>query len=167
MADTATLLWNTHLVKFGFDFTRTEDYTNLLFNRTGTYSFPSFTALAQDLTGNAAGNVYVADTANHRVLAWTDAAALSTGAPPDRVLLDGNHDYLRMGARVTTVIKGDATSLAVAAASCVAKVARDALMAGDGPALLAEADLQTVEVHHAGRFAPLSKSMILVARREP
>ena len=51
------------------------------------------------------------------------------GYEPDRVILDGNHDYLRMGARVTTVIKGDATSLAVAAASCVAKVARDALMA--------------------------------------
>ena len=51
------------------------------------------------------------------------------GYEPDRVILDGNHDYLRMGARVTTVIKGDATSLAVAAASCVAKVARDTLMA--------------------------------------
>src|SRR4051812_220776 len=50
------------------------------------------------------------------------------GYEPDRVILDGNHDYLRMGTRVTTVIKGDATSLAVAAASCVAKVARDALM---------------------------------------
>jgi len=35
---------------------RTEDYTNLLFNRTGTFLFPSFTALAQDLTGNTAGN---------------------------------------------------------------------------------------------------------------
>ena len=53
------------------------------------------------------------------------------GYEPDRVILDGNHDYLRMGARVTTVIKGDATSLAVAAASCVAKVARDALMADE------------------------------------
>jgi len=51
------------------------------------------------------------------------------GYEPDRVILDGNHDYLRMGTRVTTVIKGDATSLAVAAASCVAKVARDTLMA--------------------------------------
>ena len=51
------------------------------------------------------------------------------GFEPDRVILDGNHDYLRMGARVTTVIKGDATSLAVAAASCVAKVERDGMMA--------------------------------------
>ncbi|MGZ6885931.1 MAG: ribonuclease HII [Acidimicrobiia bacterium] len=51
------------------------------------------------------------------------------GYEPDRVILDGNHDYLRLGARVTTVIKGDATSLAVAAASCVAKVERDGMMA--------------------------------------
>lgn len=50
------------------------------------------------------------------------------GFEPDRVILDGNHDYLRMGSRVTTVIKGDATSLAVAAASCVAKVERDTMM---------------------------------------
>ena len=34
---------------------RTEDYTNLLFNRTGTYLFPTFTALAPDLTGNTTG----------------------------------------------------------------------------------------------------------------
>jgi ribonuclease HII len=51
------------------------------------------------------------------------------GYEPDRVILDGNHDYLRLGARCTTVIKGDATSLAVASASVVAKVARDAMMA--------------------------------------
>ncbi len=51
------------------------------------------------------------------------------GYEPDRVILDGNHDYLRLGARCTTVIKGDATSLAVAAASVVAKVTRDAMMA--------------------------------------
>ena len=44
------------------------------------------------------------------------------------MILDGNHDYLRLGARCTTVIKGDATSLAVAAASVVAKVTRDAMM---------------------------------------
>jgi ribonuclease HII len=63
--------------------------------------------------------------AGHRALAQLAAQ----GIEPDRVILDGNHDYLRMGARVTTVIKGDAKSLAVAAASCVAKVTRDAMMA--------------------------------------
>jgi ribonuclease HII len=50
------------------------------------------------------------------------------GYAPDRIVLDGNYDYLRLGSRVTTVIKGDASCLAVAAASCVAKVTRDALM---------------------------------------
>lgn len=68
-------------------------------------------------------------TAALRLAGKRALATLATqGFEPDRVILDGNHDYLRMGARVTTVVKGDATSLAVAAASCVAKVTRDALM---------------------------------------
>jgi ribonuclease HII len=66
-------------------------------------------------------------TAGARALA--DLAA--RGFEPDRVILDGNHDYLGLGTRVTTVIKGDATCLTVAAASCIAKVARDTLMAGE------------------------------------
>src|SRR5262249_375080 len=45
-----------HTLKVGFDIMRTEDYTNLLFNRTVTYTFPTFTALAQDMSGNSAGN---------------------------------------------------------------------------------------------------------------
>jgi ribonuclease HII len=56
------------------------------------------------------------------------AQLAAQGYEPDRVILDGNHDYLGLGARVTTVIKGDARSLSVAAASCVAKVTRDRLM---------------------------------------
>jgi outer membrane receptor protein involved in Fe transport len=56
LADSLTWTKSKHTVKFGIEFVRTEDYTNLLFNRTGTYSFPSFTALAMDLTGNTAGN---------------------------------------------------------------------------------------------------------------
>ena len=63
-------------------------------------------------------------TAALRALAELDAQ----GFTPDRIVLDGNHDYLRMGSRVTTVIKGDAKCLAVAAASCVAKVTRDGMM---------------------------------------
>jgi len=66
-------------------------------------------------------------TAGRRALAQLAARGLE----PDRVILDGNHDYLRLGARVTTVIKGDATSLAVAAASCVAKVERDRMMGAE------------------------------------
>ena len=54
-ADTLTRTRGRHTVKFGVDITRTEDYTNLLFNRTGTYTFPSFSALALDLSGNTTG----------------------------------------------------------------------------------------------------------------
>ncbi len=50
------------------------------------------------------------------------------GYAPDRVILDGKHDYLGLGRRVTTVVRGDSSVLSVAAASCVAKVARDAIM---------------------------------------
>jgi ribonuclease HII len=64
-------------------------------------------------------------TAALRALAELEAQ----GVVPDRIVLDGNHDYLRMPDRVTTVIKGDASCLAVAAASCVAKVTRDHMMA--------------------------------------
>jgi ribonuclease HII len=56
------------------------------------------------------------------------AQLAALGYEPDRIILDGNYDYLALGSRVTTVVRGDSTSLAVAAASCVAKVTRDALM---------------------------------------
>jgi ribonuclease HII len=62
--------------------------------------------------------------AGSRALAELEAQ----GHVPDRIVLDGNHDYLRLPGRVTTLIKADVTCLAVAAASCVAKVTRDALM---------------------------------------
>jgi ribonuclease HII len=71
-------------------------------------------------------------TAALRVAANRALAQLAAqGYEPDRVILDGNHDYLRLGERCTTVVKGDASVLAVAAASCVAKVTRDALMVED------------------------------------
>jgi len=39
VADTATLLWNTHLVKFGFDFNRTHDTLDNLFQEGGVYNY--------------------------------------------------------------------------------------------------------------------------------
>ncbi|MBA0051972.1 ribonuclease HII [Streptomyces sp. AJS327] len=48
---------------------------------------------------------------------------------PDAVILDGKHDYLGAPWRVRTVIKGDQSCVSVAAASVIAKVRRDALMA--------------------------------------
>ena len=41
---------------------------------------------------------------------------------PDAVILDGKHDYLGLPWRVRTVIKGDQSCVAVAAASVIAKV---------------------------------------------
>jgi ribonuclease HII len=48
---------------------------------------------------------------------------------PDAVILDGKHDYLGRPWQVRTVIKGDQSCVAVAAASVLAKVHRDAHMA--------------------------------------
>jgi ribonuclease HII len=53
------------------------------------------------------------------------------GLYADRIVLDGKHDYLGLGSLVRTVIKGDQSVLSVAAASVVAKVTRDAMMADE------------------------------------
>ena len=55
----------------------------------------------------------------------------AVGERPDVVLLDGSHNWLRRscpGMRVETLVSGDARCAAVAAASILAKVARDDLM---------------------------------------
>jgi ribonuclease HII len=53
--------------------------------------------------------------------------------PADFVLIDGNHDAFprtdRYGSRQKAIVKGDARSLSIAAASILAKVTRDRLMA--------------------------------------
>jgi outer membrane receptor protein involved in Fe transport len=51
-ADTLNWTKGKHTLKVGFDWIRTEDYTNVLFNRTGTYLFSNFTNLALSLSGN-------------------------------------------------------------------------------------------------------------------
>ncbi|KQV21262.1 MULTISPECIES: ribonuclease HII [unclassified Kitasatospora] len=51
---------------------------------------------------------------------------------PDAVILDGKHDYLGGPWRVRTVIKGDQSCICVSAASVLAKVKRDAMMAEIG-----------------------------------
>ena len=47
---------------------------------------------------------------------------------PDHLLIDGNKKPKWAGAATTCVVKGDARSLSIAAASIVAKVARDEIM---------------------------------------
>ena len=65
-------------------------------------------------------------------LALAAARALNaTGVRPDIVLLDGKHDWISRvcpGTSVVTRVKADTTCAAVAAASIIAKVARDAHM---------------------------------------
>lgn len=54
----------------------------------------------------------------------------ASGAVDPLVLVDGPHDLLRLeGVEVVTIVHGDAASRSIAAASVVAKVDRDALMA--------------------------------------
>ena len=74
---------------------------------------------------DALGMTAALRTAAQRALAQLAAR----GYEPDRIILDGNHDYLGRSDRVRTVVKADVSVLAVAAASCIAKVARDAVMA--------------------------------------
>jgi ribonuclease HII len=54
--------------------------------------------------------------------------------PPDAVLLDGSHDYIGRPWPVRCAVKADLRSVSVAAASVIAKVYRDRLMAELGEA---------------------------------
>ena len=49
------------------------------------------------------------------------------GFTPDRVLVDGNWDFVGMGSTIR-IVKGDVTCLSIATASILAKVTRDRLM---------------------------------------
>ncbi|MFI6346217.1 ribonuclease HII [Streptomyces sp. NPDC050560] len=98
---------------------------------------PRRTALAQVLQGwvtaHALGHASPDEIDNVGMTAALRLAAVRAleGLPvrPDAVILDGKHDYLGDPWRVRTVIKGDRSCVAVAAASVLAKVHRDSLMA--------------------------------------
>jgi ribonuclease HII len=67
-------------------------------------------------------------------LGMSDAQRLATartlsalGVLPDHALIDGNWDFVE-NIDSTTIVKGDARSLSIAAASIVAKVTRDSMM---------------------------------------
>ncbi len=67
------------------------------------------------------------------LLAMTRAAENLTRAmdrPADAALVDGLHAPPRLSCPAQTVVKGDSRSLSIAAASILAKVTRDRLMAG-------------------------------------
>jgi ribonuclease HII len=69
-------------------------------------------------------------TAALRLAAARALTAMS--APPDVVLLDGKHDYIGRPWRVRCAVRADLRSVSVAAASVIAKVHRDRLMADLG-----------------------------------
>jgi ribonuclease HII len=93
--------------------------------------------LAAELPGWVAA--YAVGAASHQEIdARGMTAALRVAAhraldqlpvPVDIVLLDGKHDYIGSPWRVQTAVKGDLRSVSVAAASVIAKVYRDTLMA--------------------------------------
>lgn len=57
-------------------------------------------------------------------------ALAGLGVAPDHVLIDGNWDFVGSGS-VTKLVRGDAKSVSIAAASIVAKVTRDRIMRGE------------------------------------
>jgi ribonuclease HII len=99
-------------------------------------------ALADELPGWVAG--YAIGEASHEEIdAIGMTAALGRAArsalkrlpqPPDAVLLDGSHDYIGRPWPVRCAVKADLRSVSVAAASVIAKVYRDRLMAELGEA---------------------------------
>ena len=88
-------------------------------------------------------------------LGMSDAQRLSKRAlaalelAPDKVLLDGNWDFVGGGIS-QPIVKGDTTSLSIAAASVVAKVSRDRL--------LREADKKWPDYSFKQQRLPLSTS---------
>ena len=68
----------------------------------------------------------IADAVRERARAWTVQYVEAAGVAVDVVLLDGNP--LRLDEREVSVVKGDGKCASIAAASIVAKVARDGLM---------------------------------------
>ncbi|WP_425547360.1 ribonuclease HII [Actinomadura vinacea] len=85
------------------------------------------------LAGHAIGAASPAEIDELGMTAALRRAAMraleSLPEPPDVVILDGGHDFLRGPWRVRCEIKADQRSVTVAAASVLAKVHRDRLMA--------------------------------------
>jgi ribonuclease HII len=59
-----------------------------------------------------------------------ERAVAGLGTPPAHVLVDGNFIPAGLQGRAEAIVKGDAKSLSIAAASIIAKVTRDRIMVG-------------------------------------
>jgi len=96
--------------------------------------------IAGELTGwvaaHALGEASHDEIDEHGMTAALRAAAIRAleqlPVRPDAVLLDGSHDYIGRPWPVRCAVKADLRSVSVAAASVIAKVYRDRLMAGLG-----------------------------------
>ncbi len=99
-------------------------------------------------------------TAALRLAARAALGALSQR--PDVVLLDGKHDYIGSPWRVRTAVKADLRSVSVAAASVIAKVYRDTLMAE-----LGEAHPDFAFAENAGYPAPAHQQALAVQGPTP
>ncbi len=55
IVDNFSITKGAHSIKFGMDFSTTEDWMNQLFNYAGSYSYATLTTFAQDFSGNSAG----------------------------------------------------------------------------------------------------------------
>jgi ribonuclease HII len=107
----------------------------------------------------------------HASMAAMTRAVAGLRAAPDHVLVDGNRLPSTLADRAEAVVKGDARCLSIAAASILAKVARDAVMAelaraypvygwdrnAGYPTAAHRAALKTYGVtpHHRRSFAPV------------
>lgn len=106
-------------------------------------------------------------------------AVAALGSPPDHLLIDGNDRPPWATGPTQTIVRGDARALSIAAASIIAKVHRDALMAdlarrhpaygwdtnaGYGtPAHRAALAQHGVTQHHRRSFAPIRNMLGAVA----
>ena len=135
--------------------------------------------LAAELPGWVAG--YAFGSASHEQIdalgmtaALRLAARAALGQLPERpgaVLLDGKHDYIGSPWRVRTAVKADLRSVSVAAASVLAKVYRDKLMAelgescpdfafADNAGYPAPAHVQALTAHGPSPYHRLSWSYL-------
>ena len=147
-------------------------------------------ALLAELAGCAdigIGAASVGEIERENILAATYAAmrravgGLST--VPDTALIDGNRLPPDLPCRGQTVVKGDSLSLSIAAASIVAKVTRDRIMASLAtryPAFGWERNAgygtrqhqdglaaEGITPHHRRTYAPIAKMLSLAESRGP
>ena len=147
-------------------------------------------ALLAELAGCAdigIGAASVGEIERDNILAATYAAmrravgGLST--VPDTALIDGNRLPPDLPCRGQTVVKGDSLSLSIAAASIVAKVTRDRIMASLAtryPAFGWERNAgygtrqhqdglaaEGITPHHRRTYAPIAKMLSLAESRGP